>query len=59
MKNGYEKKSLCHNIEKFNLIVRNDINMFSFTQILIGANKNTALQVNFISGAKSLTKVFK
>ena len=34
MKNGYKKQILDYNIEKFGLIVRDDINLFSFTKIL-------------------------
>ena len=43
MRKGYEKQILDHNVEKFSLIVRDDKDIFSFTEILIKANKNVAL----------------
>ena len=56
---GYEKWGLDHNIEKFSLMVRDDIDMFSFTKTLTQDNKNAALQINFVSGAKSITEDMK
>ena len=43
MRKGYEKQILDHNVEKFGLMVRDDIDMFSSTEILTKADKNTAL----------------
>ena len=43
MKKGYEKQILNHNVEKFSLMVRDNINMFSFTKTLTETNKNAAL----------------
>lgn len=34
MKKGYEKQILDHNVEKFNLIVKADLNMFFFAETL-------------------------
>ena len=43
MRKGYEKQILDHNVEKFGLIIRDDIDIFSFIKTLTGANKNTKL----------------
>lgn len=55
MRKGYEKQTLDHNVEKFSLMVRDDIDMFSSSEILTEADKNAALQVNSVSGAKKIT----
>ena len=54
-----EKPTLDHNVEKFNLMVRDNINIFSSTKTLTEANKIVALQVNPISGIKNITKDLK
>lgn len=59
MRKNYEKQILNHNIEKFSLMVKDDINMFLFTKILIQANKNGVLQINSISGAKNIGEELK
>ena len=59
MKNDYEKQILDHNVEKFSLMVKDDIDIFSSTETLIKADKNTILQVNSVSGAKSIIKDLK
>ena len=59
MKKGYEKQILDHNVEKFSLMVRDDIDMFSSTETLTEVDKNAALQVNSVSGAKSITEDLK
>ena len=51
MKKGYEKQILNHNVEKFSLMMKDDINIFSSIEILTKADKNTALQVNFIKSS--------
>ena len=43
MKKGYEKQILDHNIEKFSLMVKNDINIFFSTKTLIEFDKNAVL----------------
>ena len=47
---------LDHSIEKFNLIVRDDTDMFLFTKILIQVNKNDVLQVDSMSSAKKIAE---
>lgn len=59
MRKNHEKQILNHNIEKFSLMVKDDINMFLFTKILIQANKNGVLQINSISGAKNIGEELK
>lgn len=59
MRKGYEKQILDHNVEKFSLIVRDDIVMFSSTKTFTEADKNATLQVNSVSGAKKITKDLK
>lgn len=56
MRDGYEKQILNHNVEKFSLMVRDDIDMFSFTETLTEADKNATLQVNSMSDAKKITE---
>ena len=51
MRKGYEKQILDHNVEKFSLMVRDDIDMFSFTKTLTETDKNVVLQVNSVSDA--------
>lgn len=43
MKKGYEKQILGHNLEKFNLIAKADLNMFSSAETLTQAKQNTTL----------------
>lgn len=43
IKKSYKKQILDHNIEKFSLIIRDDIDMFFFIKILIQANKKIVL----------------
>ena len=59
MRKSYEKQILDHNVDKFSLIVRDDIDMFFSIKTLTEANKNTALQVNSISGAKKNYRRFE
>ena len=59
MRKGYEKQILDHNVEKFSLMVKDDIDMFSSTEILTKANKNAVLQINSVSGAENITENLK
>ncbi len=59
MRKDYEKQILDYNVEKFSLMVRDDIDLFSSTEILTQADKNAALQVNSVSGAKKIRKELK
>ncbi len=43
MRKGYKKQILDYNVEKFSLMVRDDIDLFSSTEILIQADENAAL----------------
>ncbi len=43
MRKGYKKQILDYNVEKFSLIVRDDIDLFSSTKILTQDDKNAAL----------------
>ena len=54
MKKGYERQILDYNVEKFSLMVKDDIDMFSFAEILTQANKNVVLYVNSMSGVKKI-----
>ena len=40
MRKDYEKQILNYNIEKFSLMIRDNIDMFSSTKILIQVDKN-------------------
>ncbi len=59
MMKSYKKQILDHNFEKLSLMVRDDIDMFSSTETLNKADKNTALQVNSVSSAKKFTEDLK
>ncbi len=59
MRKGYEKQILDYNVEKFSLMVRDDIDLFSSTKILTQVDENAALQVNSVSGAKKIRKELK
>lgn len=48
-----------HNNERFNLIVRDDIDIFSFNKSLIKVAKNAILQVNSVRSTKKTTKDLK
>lgn len=43
MRKSYEKQIINHNIKKFNLIVKANLDMFFFVKTLIQINQNTAL----------------
>lgn len=43
MRKSYEKQILDHNIRKFNLIIRDNIDMFSSIEVLTEVNKNATL----------------
>lgn len=59
VKNNYEKQILDHNDKKLSLIVRDNINLFSSTDIPTKANYNAILQVNFVGSAKKIRKELK
>ncbi len=59
MRKGYEKQILDYNVEKFSLMVRDNIDLFSSNEILTSADENVALQVNFMSGAKKIREELK
>ena len=59
MKKGYEKQILDHNVKKFNLMVRADLDMFSSAKTLTQADQNAALQLNSLSGAKKIMEDLK
>lgn len=40
---GYKKQILNYNVEKFSLMVRDHIDIFSLTEALSEVNKNAAL----------------
>lgn len=59
MRKGYKKQILNHNIEKFGLIVRVDLDMFSFAKTLTQAKQNAILQVNLVNNAKKIMEDLK
>lgn len=54
MKKGQKKHILDYNTEKFSIIIKDDINMFLSTQILMQTEKNVVLQVNFVNDIKKI-----
>ena len=59
MRKGYEKQILDHNVEKFSLMVRANLDKFSSAKTLTQADQNAALQVNSVSGAKKIMEDLK
>ena len=59
IRKGYEKQILDHNVKKFSLMVRADLDMFSSAKILTQADQNAALQINSVSGAKKIMEDLK
>ncbi len=59
MRKGYKKQILDYNVEKFNLMIRDDTDLFSSTKILTQADENAALQVNCVSDAKKIKEDLK
>ncbi len=59
MRKGCEKQILDYNVEKFSLMVKDDIDLFSSTKILTQADENAALQVNSVSDAKNIREELK
>lgn len=56
---SYKKQILNHNIKKFNLIIKANLNMFSFIKTLIHINQNTTLQINSVSSIKKIREDLK
>lgn len=56
---GYEKQILDHNIKKFNLITRADLDIFFLAKTLIQTNQNIKLQINLINYIKKNYKRFE
>ncbi len=59
MRKSYERQILDCNIEKFSLMVRDNINLFSFTKIVTQVDGNVALQVYSVSGVKKIKEELK
>ncbi len=59
MRKGYEKQIQDYNVEKFSLMIKDDIDLFSSTQILTQADENAVLQVNSVSDAMKIREVLK
>ncbi len=59
MKKKYKRQILDYNVEKFSLIVRDNIDLFSSTEILTQAIKNATLQVNSMSGTEKIREKLK
>ncbi len=59
MRKDYKRQILDYNVEKFSLMVRDDIDLISSTKILTQTNKNAALQVNSVTGANKIREELK
>lgn len=59
MNKDYKNQILDHNVNKFNLMVKNNLDMFSSGKILTQTNQDIALQINFISNAKKIREYLK
>lgn len=56
---SYKKQILNHNVEKFSLMIKANLNMFASAKILIWANQNAELQINSVSSRKKNIKDLK
>lgn len=54
MRKNYIRQILNHNVEKFSLIVRDDIYIFLSIEIIIQVNKNVILEINSMSDMKKI-----
>lgn len=52
MKKSFQKQILDHNVKKFCLIVRANLDMLSSAKLLTETNPNAALQITLIRDAK-------
>ncbi len=59
MRQNYGRQILDYNVGKFSLMVKDDIDLFSFTEILTQGNENAALQVNSVNDAKKTREELK
>lgn len=59
IKKNYKRQILYYNIQKFSLIIKSNIDIFSYTKILILSDKNAILQVNFVKDTKKIKKELK
>lgn len=59
MKKGYEKQIPDLNVEKFSLMVRDNLNIFFLIKISHQVKYNSALQINSVSSAKKIIKDLK
>lgn len=59
IKKDYKKQILDHNIKKFNLKVKNNIDMFFSTKKLAQTKKNSVLQVNSVRDVKKMGRELK
>lgn len=59
MRKGYKRQILDQKDKKFNWMVKDDINMFSSTKILMQSNKNAILQINSLSDAQKTREELK
>lgn len=59
MKKGYKGQVLNHNIEKFSQMVKDDMDIFSNTKILMQTNQNVILQIQSMSGTKEIKEQLK
>lgn len=59
MGQSYKNQILDHNIEKFSLIVRDDIDKLSSTKRPIQVDKNAILQINSMSDVKKIREELK
>ena len=59
MRKGHEKQILDHNVKKFSLMVRADLNIFASAKTLTQVNQNAVLHVNVVSSAKKIIEDLK
>lgn len=59
IRKDYKRQILDHNVEKFSLMLKDNIDIFFSTKRLIQTNKNAILQVNFVSDVKKIREGLK
>lgn len=59
IRKSYKKQILNYNIEKFILMVRNNLDIFFFAKTLTQTDQDATLQVNSIKSAKKIMEDWK
>lgn len=59
IRKNYKRQIIDHNVEKFSLMIKHNIDIFPFIKILINVNHNNILQINSMSSANKIGEEIK